>query len=302
MKKFGIDVSRWQGDFDFGKAKNEGVQFAIIRCGGADGLDGFYKDPMLDRNYKYAKDAGIDVGFYFFGNAKTVTDAISEARYCHSLIKGKKFEYPIFYDVESENMIVGKDLLTEIVKAFCNEMENLGYWCGFYTNYDWYLYKLNGPVLAERYSFWFAFWGSTMAEVPNVQMWQFGGSENFIRQNTVAGVVCDQDYCFVDYPKLIKSKGKNGYSASSSSSSTKPNPSTPKQDNTKLKVGDKIKIKSDALIYGFNEKFLDFVYKNTYYIIAINGEGNNRIVFGPEKGNTGLVTGAVDKKYVIKCD
>lgn len=290
MKRFGVDVSRWQGDFDFKRAKSEGVEFAIIKCGGADG--GLYKDPMFEQNYKRAKEVGIDIGFYFFGNAKTVTDAISEARYCHSLIKGKKFEYPIFYDVESEGMIVGKDLLTDIVKAFCNEMENLGYWCGFYTNYDWYLYKLNGAALAERYSFWFAYWGSTMYELPNVQMWQFGGSQNFIRPNTVAGIVCDQDYCFVDYPKLIKSKGKNGYTA-------KQNNITP-TNNTALKVGDKIRIKSDAVVYGFGYKFLDFVYKNEFYVLAMTGKNNERIVFGPQKGNTGLVTGAVDKKYVIR--
>ena len=42
-KLFGIDTSRWQGDFDFKGAKdNEGVDFAIIKAGGAD--DGLYED------------------------------------------------------------------------------------------------------------------------------------------------------------------------------------------------------------------------------------------------------------------
>lgn len=40
---FGIDTSRWQGNFDFKSAKNnEGVDFAIIKAGGAD--DGLYED------------------------------------------------------------------------------------------------------------------------------------------------------------------------------------------------------------------------------------------------------------------
>ena len=41
-QKFGIDVSHWQGDFNFARAKsNEGVEFAIIKAGGGDA--GLYK-------------------------------------------------------------------------------------------------------------------------------------------------------------------------------------------------------------------------------------------------------------------
>lgn len=290
MKKFGIDVSRWQGDFDFNKAKEEGVTFVIIKCGGADG--GLYKDPMFEKNYKNAAAAGLEIGTYFFGNASNVSEAIEEAKFTDTLLKNKKFSYPVFYDVESEKMgALKKESLTKVVKTFCNYMESTGYWCGFYTNYDWYLSHLNGPELAERYSFWFAFWGNEMIDIPNVQMWQFGASVNVIRSNIVAGVICDQNYCFVDYPKLIKEKGKNGYKAKATSTN----------NVLKLSVGDKIKIKNGAVAYGIGVKFLDFVYTSTYYVLAITGQNNDRIVFGPQKGDKSLVTGAVDKKYVIKC-
>lgn len=46
MQRFGIDVSHWQGDFDFAKAKeNEGVEFVIIKAGGGDA--GLYKDSIV---------------------------------------------------------------------------------------------------------------------------------------------------------------------------------------------------------------------------------------------------------------
>lgn len=209
MQKFGIDISHWQGDFDFKKAKLEGVQYVILKCGGGD--SGLYKDSKFERNYNEAKLYGLGVGAYFFGFANTVAKAKEEAAFCVSLLKGKKFDYPIFYDVEVEKMNVGKDAATEIVKAFCGHLESAGYWCGFYTNLDWYHYKLRGAELAQRYTFWLAAWTKTLPNVPNVQMWQFGGETNYIRNNTVAGVTCDQDYCYTDFPTLIKNAGKNGY-------------------------------------------------------------------------------------------
>ena len=46
-QKFGIDVSHWQGDFNFARAKsNEGVEFAILKAGGGDA--GLYKDSKFE--------------------------------------------------------------------------------------------------------------------------------------------------------------------------------------------------------------------------------------------------------------
>ncbi len=206
---FGIDISRWQGDFDFAQAAKEGVKFVILKCGGGDSV--LYKDSKFDRNYEEARKNGIGVGAYFFGYANTVARAIEEAEFCANILKGKKYDYPIFYDVEADRMNVGIDATTEIVKAFCNRLESKGYWSGFYTNLDWYNGKLKGTELARRYSFWMAWWTKTKPSVDGIQMWQFGGETNLIRSNIVAGQVCDQSYCYVDFPTMIKNAGKNGY-------------------------------------------------------------------------------------------
>lgn len=48
-QKFGIDVSHWQGDFNFARAKsNEGVEFAIIKASGGDAE--LYKDSKFETN------------------------------------------------------------------------------------------------------------------------------------------------------------------------------------------------------------------------------------------------------------
>lgn len=62
-----------------------------------------------------------------------------------------------------------------------------------------------------------------------------------------------------------------------------------------LAVGDKVKLASNAPVYGSSTKFSSWVYTSTLYVREISG---NRIVISTQK--TGAVTGAVDKKYLTK--
>ena len=212
-QKFGIDVSRWQGDFNFANAKNnEGVEFAIIKAGG--GADGLYKDSRFEDNYRKCMECGLPKGAYFFGNAKSVADAKKEAEYFISILSGKKYEYPVFYDVEGK-MITDNDraTLTGIVKAFCSTMEAAGYWVGIYSSESFFNSKMNDGELT-RYSHWIARWGKSkpvLSSGAETQMWQFGGETNLIRSNKINGQTCDQNYCYVDYSAKIKAAGLNGY-------------------------------------------------------------------------------------------
>ena len=284
----GIDVSFYQGaryygkNFDFAQAKKEGINYAIIKCGEKN-----FADPDYEINYKNAKAAGMPVGAYFVGRASTVADAKKEASYCSTLLKGKQFEFPIFYDVETPQMNTGKENLTSIVKAFCNAMEGYGYWCGFYTNLDWYTYKMNGKALAARYSFWFAWYSDSLYKLPNVQMWQ-------PRAETIAGVYTDVDYCYTDYPTLIKKRGKNGFKKGGSVTPA-PTPA-PAPSTTTFAVGDKVKLKPGAVVWGTTHTFSPFVYQVPLYVLE--EPCGNRVVFGLQPG--GGVTGAVDAKYLQK--
>lgn len=214
IKRFGIDVSHWQGDFDFARAKSkEGVEFAILKAGGGDA--GLYKDSKFEANYKKCEDCGLPKGAYFYGNAKSTAEAKKEAEYFISILSGKKYEYPVFYDVEGK-MITDNDraTLTEIVMAFCFTMEAAGYWVGIYSSESFFYSEMNDGELT-RYSHWVARWGKSKPAPTSgaeTQMWQFGGETNLIRSNKINGQTCDQDYCYVDYPAKIKAAGLNGYS------------------------------------------------------------------------------------------
>lgn len=210
-KKFGIDISYWQRGINIAKFKDERVEFVIIR-----GMYGNSKDVYFDTFYNELKKHNIPVGVYHYGLAKNVAQAREEAQtlinYC---LKDRQFEYPIYYDVEDKILLnLGINETTEIVKAFCETLENAGFFVGVYMSENTYNREVFGSELSKLYSQWRAKWTKEENKPVNVDMWQFGGETNMIRSNRIAGYVCDQDYCYVDLPTIIKEKGFNGYASS----------------------------------------------------------------------------------------
>ena len=207
-KRFGIDISRWQGNFNIEAAKkNHGVEFVIIKAGGGDNV--LYKDSQFENNYAKAKAAGVPVGAYFYGNAFNVQQAEREADYFLSLLKGKQFEYPVIYDVEGKMLTkTGRIDLTNIVNAFCSKVEKAGYWVAIYSSLSAFNSEMVDSSM-KRYSHWVACWGPKnppkLASGNETQMWQESSSRY------INGQRVDTDYAYVDYPKYIKAKGLNGY-------------------------------------------------------------------------------------------
>lgn len=207
-KTFGIDISVWQRGINLTQAKNEGVRFAILR-----GMYGNAKDTEFETHYKNAKANDLGVGVYQWGRASNVAQAREEAQILiDNCLKGKQFEYPIYYDVEDSILInLSVNDLTEVIKAWAETIENAGYFAGIYMNQSAFDNEVRSSELAKLYSQWRAKW-TTENNKPNAQMWQFGGETNLIRSNKIAGYVCDQDYAFIDFPSIMKADGLNGFS------------------------------------------------------------------------------------------
>ena len=127
MIQFGIDISRWQGDFDFRRAVKEGVSYVIPKGGGAD--DGLYRDGKFERNYTEAKANKLPVGVYWFSKALTEADAVKEAEFFYSaILKDKTFELPVFIDVEHEDMLnLDSVTLTAVITKWCEYLEKNGF-------------------------------------------------------------------------------------------------------------------------------------------------------------------------------
>lgn len=203
--KFGIDLSEWQKGLDFDKVLNEGVEFAILRASYSTRIDKCFED-----FYKSCKKRNIPVGCYLFSLAINETQAKEEARYLIELLKGKKFEYPIYFDIENKSQFgLGKKTVTDIIIAFCEEMEKHGYFVGVYSSLNYFNNYMDLDRI-EPYSKWIAQYNTKCDYGRDFGMWQFGGEVNYIRSNNIAGKVVDQNYCYIDYPSIIK-KGFNGY-------------------------------------------------------------------------------------------
>jgi LysM repeat protein len=233
-KTFGIDISKWQGNFDLKKAKEvEKIDFCILKIGGSD--DGRYQDRLFERNYQECKKNDIPVGVYYFGRDLSVNDAKLSAQHLISLLKDKQFEYPIYYDVEADMLTrTSKSLLTKIVKEFCGIVSNAGYLVGIYSSKSAFDNEMDDTQLKD-YTHWVAAWNSVKPSLNSkakVDMWQFGGEINRIRTNNILGKVVDQDYCYVDFPTQIKNSNLNGFK--NATTQTTPNKvTTPKKETDK---------------------------------------------------------------------
>ena len=203
--KQGLDLSYAQPNVDYKKLKAAGIDFVIIRAGY--GRDLSQKDTMFEKHYKGCKDAGIKVGAYWFSYAVSEADAVTEANTCISIIKGKTFEYPIYYDVELQSQFAkGKSFCDSITKAFLSKLESAGYYVGLYTSrYPAQTY-FSQSVL-NKYALWLAEYGSKLNYSGTYGMWQ---NSSTYKVNGINGNV-DHDYCYVDYPTIIKKGGYNGY-------------------------------------------------------------------------------------------
>mgnify|MGYP000867651531 FL=1 len=153
-----IDVSTWQGSIDFNKVKSAGYDYVIIRAGY--GKEKSQKDNMFETNYKNAKAAGLKVGAYWFSYAMSPSTATAEADACLSCIKGKKFELPVYYDMEYQPaMNTSNSNYTKMAVNFCKKLKNNGFKSGVYSSASVYDYLLNRTTLKNNgISIWNAEW------------------------------------------------------------------------------------------------------------------------------------------------
>lgn len=186
-----IDVSTWQGSIDFNKVKSAGYNYVIIRAGY--GKEKSQKDNMFETNYKNAKSAGLKVGAYWFSYAMSPSTATAEADACLSCIKGKKFELPVYYDMEYQPaMSTSNSNYTKMAVNFCNKLKSNGFKSGVYSSASVYDYLLNRTTLKNNgISIWNAEWYTKPSISCDVWQYSDNGRINGISTNVDLNYIYD---------------------------------------------------------------------------------------------------------------
>ena len=186
-----IDVSTWQGSIDFNKVKSAGYDYVIIRAGY--GKEKSQKDNMFETNYKKAKSAGLKVGAYWFSYAMSPSTATAEADACLSCIKGKKFELPVYYDMEYQPaMSTSNSNYTKMAVNFCNKLKSNGFKSGVYSSASVYDYLLNRTTLKNNgISIWNAEWYIKPSITCDVWQYSDNGRINGISTNVDLNYIYD---------------------------------------------------------------------------------------------------------------
>lgn len=181
-----IDVSGWQGDIDWAKAKADGVEGVIIRLGYGWGNNA---DKKAQRNISECKRLGIPFGIYWYSYADTPSLAKEEgadvvAKLKQFGVNASDLAYPVYYDLEKwtwegHQPPTDPNVYNDIVNNWYSALQSAGYKnLGVYS----YTSYLQGPLKhADIYAktTWVAQYGARMGfdSFPtNSRGWQYTSS------------------------------------------------------------------------------------------------------------------------------
>ena len=155
----GIDVSEYQETIDWTQVAGDGVEFAVLRLGYRGSTEGLLNtDACFEENYRGAREAGLDVGVYFFSQAADEQEAVAEADYVLQVLDGRELDLPVIFDWEAVEVegarTAGVDggTVSDCAAAFCRRITAARYGAGIYFNrqqgyYDYDLAALGDYML-----------------------------------------------------------------------------------------------------------------------------------------------------------
>lgn len=182
---FGIDVSQYQGDVDWSRVRDDGVEFVIARAGYRG-----YETGKLNADKKFleyasgVKEAGIKFGVYYYSQAVNSEEAAEEAEFVIKLLEENNItpDMPVVYDwefVQDEDPArtdgMDKGVLNECCDVFCSKISEKGYETLYYTNITDALFRYDMNRL-DKYGMWLAEYAPSTDFIYDFRMWQYSCS------------------------------------------------------------------------------------------------------------------------------
>ena len=187
MSELGIDVSSYQGNINWKKAKESGVKFSIIKIIRKD----LNPDKQFENNWKGCMDAGIPIqGVYNYSYATTVEKAKTDAKKVIQILSDRKAM--VWLDVEDNcQKNLGKRLIS-IINEYAKIIRGAGLEFGVYTGESFYKSYIK-PYGGVKYPLWIARYGKNngkmdlkyQPQIEGIIGWQYTskGSVNGINGN-----------------------------------------------------------------------------------------------------------------------
>lgn len=213
-----MDVSHWQGNIDWDKAKASGlVSGVMLRALGNSAKDSPskpYIDPYFAHNYSECQRLGIPCGVYYYCKAVNTAEADAELALLRKVLTGKTVQLPVAVDIEDSYVQapLDKQTLTDIAAHALAAIEQMGFYAMLYTGLyfgETNLY-MSGAAL-KKYDVWLAAYRS---KKPTPE-WSFGMWQ-YTSKGKIPGVVdaipgkisgVDLSVPYKDYAKIIAKKG-----------------------------------------------------------------------------------------------
>ncbi|MDE5888404.1 MAG: glycoside hydrolase family 25 protein, partial [Bacilli bacterium] len=173
----GIDVSSFQGDINWEKVKDSGIDFVMIRCGYRNlSNEEIHEDSKFRYNISEANRVGIKAGVYFYSTAINQKEALEEASFVLNLIKDYDITFPVVYDFEMFNQKrttgINDKWINDNAVRFLDYIRSHGYIGMLYSNlnainYHWNLDNFFG------YKLWYAQYIDKVTYEGKYDMWQY---------------------------------------------------------------------------------------------------------------------------------
>ena len=214
-----MDVSRWQGNIDWGKVKASGlVSGVMLRALGnsvKDAPSKPYIDPYFARNYAECQRLGIPCGVYYYCKAVNTAEADAELALLRKVLTGKTIQLPVAVDIEDTYVLDPRDkqTLTDIAAHALAAIEQMGFYAMLYTGL--YFGQTNlymGGAALKKYDVWLARYPKDKTKTkpedkPKTDfafgMWQYTSTAS------VPGITgnADLSHAYKDYAAIIAKKG-----------------------------------------------------------------------------------------------
>ena len=126
----GVDLSAHNGNVDFSRMKEAGIDFVILKASEGNG----FRDSRFEENYEKAVAGGLDVGAYHF--FRFDVDGVEQAKNFMSTVAGKRFDLPLAIDVEEHGnpYVFVKSKVVRHLQNMIDELTANEYRIMIYTN------------------------------------------------------------------------------------------------------------------------------------------------------------------------